>query len=131
MAKKSNQVDLTAGLSFGDSQKVEQTAPMVNQEPAQEKEPVVQEAAPVVEPVAEASEPAKPETAETAQEVKSLVEVYASELMETKEPRSVRIQAVVTPSIGKKLDALVAQGKIRSKNDLINFLLKEYLSKVE
>ena len=45
------------------------------------------------------------------------------------ETRSKRVQVVIKPSTNKALDALVRQGKIKSKNDLINFLLEDFLKK--
>lgn len=45
------------------------------------------------------------------------------------ETRSQRLQIVVKPSVNKKLDKLVKQKKIKSKNDLINFLVEDYLER--
>lgn len=47
------------------------------------------------------------------------------------ETRSKRIQIVIKPSVNQKLDRLVRQEKIKSKNDLINFLLEQYISSLE
>lgn len=47
--------------------------------------------------------------------------------MPQEETRSKRIQIVVKPSINKELDQLVKQKKIKSKNDLVNFLLEQFL----
>ena len=47
------------------------------------------------------------------------------------EKRCQRVQIVVKPSVNQKLDLLVQQKKIKSKNDLINFLLESYISQLE
>ena len=44
------------------------------------------------------------------------------------ETRSQRLQFVVKPSVNAKLDQLVREGKIKSKNDLVNFLLESYIA---
>lgn len=41
--------------------------------------------------------------------------------------RNKRIQIVVTSRVGEALDRLVSKKKIKSKNDLVNFLLEKYL----
>lgn len=43
------------------------------------------------------------------------------------ENRSQRIQIVIKPSVNKELDRLVKQEKIKSKNDLVNFLLESFI----
>ena len=48
-----------------------------------------------------------------------------------KEKRSRRMQFVVKPSVDRKLDRLVQEGKIKSKNDLVNFLLESYIAQLE
>ena len=47
------------------------------------------------------------------------------------ETRSQRVQIVVKPSVNDKLDLLVKQKKIKSKNDLVNFLLESYIAQLE
>ena len=47
--------------------------------------------------------------------------------MPQEEIRSKRLQFVVKPSVNKELDRLVKQKKIKSKNDLVNFLLEQYI----
>ena len=47
------------------------------------------------------------------------------------ETRSHRIQIVVKPSVGQALDRLVEENKIKSKNDLINFLVEEFLANLK
>ena len=51
--------------------------------------------------------------------------------MPQEEKRSQRLQFVVKPSVNEKLDLLVKQEKIKSKNDLVNFLLESYLAQLE
>ena len=49
--------------------------------------------------------------------------------MQQEETRSKRIQIVVKPSSNDALDRLVEEGKIKSKNDLINFLIEDFISR--
>lgn len=51
--------------------------------------------------------------------------------MQQEETRSQRVQIVVKPSVNEKLDLLVKQKKIKSKNDLVNFLLESYIAQLE
>lgn len=51
--------------------------------------------------------------------------------MQQEETRSQRVQIVVKPSVNEKLDLLVKQKKIKSKNDLVNFLLESYIAQME
>lgn len=51
--------------------------------------------------------------------------------MPQEETRSQRVQIVVKPSVNEKLDSLVKQKKIKSKNDLVNFLLESYIAQLE
>lgn len=48
--------------------------------------------------------------------------------MPQEETRSKRIQIVVKPSVNAELDRLAKEGKIKSKNDLICFLVEQYIS---
>lgn len=43
------------------------------------------------------------------------------------ETRSQRVNLVIKPSTNEHLDELVRLGKIKSKNDLINFLLEQFI----
>ena len=81
--------------------------------------------APVVEPVAPAA-PAAPAVEEDA----GLVSTYEAQ-KRVQEPRSVRFQAVITQSVNAKLNELAHTGKIKSRNDLVNFLLERYLKEIE
>ena len=47
------------------------------------------------------------------------------------EKRSQRLQFVVKPSVNEKLDQMVKDGTIKSKNDLVNFLLESYIAQLE
>lgn len=42
------------------------------------------------------------------------------------ERRSVKLNILVTPSTAKMLDEAAKRGEIKSRNDLINYLLEEY-----
>jgi len=44
------------------------------------------------------------------------------------ERRNVNINAMITPTLAEKMDAALANGEIRSKNDLINQLLEMYFA---
>lgn len=125
MARKENAIDLTAGLTFGsskDGQEKEAGAPA-------QKQPVPETKA--QEPAAQQKAPAEEEKEPATAVNKSLADIYEGKLQQAPEARTVRIQAVVTPSISKKLDELASKGKIKSRNDLINFLLEGYLKTFE
>lgn len=47
------------------------------------------------------------------------------------EKRSQRLQFVVKPSVNARLDELAQNGTIKSKNDLVNFLLESYIAQLE
>ena len=49
----------------------------------------------------------------------------------TQEMRSKRVQFVIKPSVNEKLDELAKNGAIKSKNDLVNFLLENYIAQLE
>lgn len=48
--------------------------------------------------------------------------------IQKEETRSQRVQIVIKPSVNEKLDKLVKQKVIKSKNDLVNFLLENWLN---
>lgn len=48
---------------------------------------------------------------------------------ENYERRSVKLNILVTPSIAEQLDDAAKKGTIKSRNDLINFLLEDYFGK--
>lgn len=50
--------------------------------------------------------------------------------IQQEETRSQRVQIVIKPSVNAKLDSLVEQKKIKSKNDLVNFLLENYVAQI-
>ena len=88
------------------------------------------EGEPQVEP-APATQPEIPQVVKEEpkpQEVtgNNLAASYAAMKGPEQEPRNVRLQVVITPSMNTKLNAHVANRKIRSKNDLVNFLLERY-----
>ena len=49
----------------------------------------------------------------------------------TQEMRSKRVQIVIKPSVNEKLNQLAKNGTIKSKNDLVNFLLERYIAQLE
>lgn len=68
-------------------------------------------------------------TQETVQtENTSLADGYT---WERKETRSIKTNIMIKPSIAKKLDRAVDRKEIRSRNDLINYLLEEYFKQDE
>ena len=129
MAKKENVKTLagglTAGLEFGDSKKAG-------------NEPLVRETAPVAEepavtvPVEQPKPAEQPTAATTTTNNMTMIESYAGKLKAASETeaRTSRIQVVVTPTTANRLNVLVNQGKIKSRNDLINFLVESYLDSV-
>ena len=138
MALKKNTTDLKAGLTFGESKKAgEGSAPVKNEEKAvpahvDPVKPAVE--APVKQEALKAQQPAKqqPATKDAKEDpAKSLAEIYAGTLKMEDAPRNARIQVVVTQKTAAALDELVKNKKIKSKNDLINFLLEGYLKSVE
>lgn len=126
MAKKENVVDLkgglTTGLDFGKANEAPAPEATVEEKaaPVEAKAPVQPVQSVQSAPVAEEPKAANPVS-------KSLNELYEAKRQAEVEPRTVRIQAVVTPTIAAKLDELVASNQIKSRNDLINFLLEGYL----
>ena len=48
-----------------------------------------------------------------------------------KEKKTVKFNLLLKPSISEKLDELVDEGKIRSKGDLINSLLEEFINNLD
>ena len=57
----------------------------------------------------------------------SLASIYEDQRKFDLESRSVRLQIVITPSIAKKLEWLDKTNQIKSRNDLVNFLLERYV----
>lgn len=92
--------------------------------------PVAQESpapAPIPAPVAPAA-PVAPVVEDPVDT--GLVATYDAQ-KRVQEPRSVRFQAVITQSVNDKLNELANTGKIKSRNDLVNFLLERYLDEIE
>ena len=54
---------------------------------------------------------------------------YFASLEEKEEPRSKRFQAVMKPSVHARLQARVDSKEIKSINDVLNYLLEEFLDK--
>lgn len=97
--------------------------PAATTQEAQPSAPAVKQPAPaaLVAPVAPANEDA---------DELSLVSTYEAQ-KRVQEPRSVRFQAVITQSVNAKLDELARSGMIKSRNDLVNFLLERYLDEIQ
>lgn len=55
-----------------------------------------------------------------------LVAGYDSRRMEEPERRSVKQNILITPYIAGRMDEAAKKGEIKSRNDLINYLLEEY-----
>lgn len=128
MAKEKHEYDIGAGLSLGRrKEENEQTEVRASgNELKKEQAPVKPaESVPAVQP-----EPAV-ESAPAPAAASSFAGLYASQANFVVEPRNVRIQMVVTQTTAQKLDKLVQDGKIRSKNDLMNFLLEGYLGSIQ
>ena len=103
---------LSAGLDFGASREIK-------------KDPVpapVQEA-PVQTP---AAAPAKPKTAG-----KALTDMYQSSIKEVEETRSKPFMVKLKPSTMEKMDKAVKKKIIKSRADLINFLVEQYFAELE
>lgn len=143
MAKKKTIEDLKVGLTFGNSQNVEKKEETVPAIPAAPTAPEVKPeqvstvpAKPVAEPKVDVKPVQETPAAQTEQKevvsggTQSLAEIYREKFQPAAEKRTERIQIVVTPTISKKLDELVRNEKIKSKNDLINFLLEGYLADI-
>lgn len=105
MAKQENMRDkesLVDGFSYGASKQAAQ------EEPAPRTVPVV--------PAASAA-PAVPA-------VQALTRAYKDS---REDRRSVRISFLIKPSTNKRLELAVERGEIKNKNDLVNYLLEQYL----
>lgn len=90
------------------------------------QEPEIKEKA-AAETVAPAEQPQSPDVKVRVD--KSLGARYMEKFERKKmvETRSVNLPTRITPSCSKAMDDLIEQGKIKSKNDLINTLLEFYL----
>jgi len=117
--------ELTAGMGQVQQAPVnppvaeEKTAEAAPEAPA----PIVAEA-----PGAQAAEPAAPVQEEKPND---LVAIYKTKMGAEPEPRNIRLQAVITPTLNNKLNELVTTGAIKSRNDLINFLLERYFKELD
>lgn len=78
--------------------------------------------------VAVAKESAASNTTNTHNEV---THTQTQQTYTTQEMRSKRVQIVIKPSVNEKLDELAKTGAIKSKNDLVNFLLESYIAQLE
>ena len=125
MARKENTTDLKAGLSFGASRNVNAPAGERTGEAAASAN---EKATPAVAAVQQKA-PEEPGVA--AGGGTELAATYESMRQKKPESRTVRLQAVITPSLNEKLSKFLAEGKIDSKNDLINFLLERYFDEMK
>lgn len=118
MAKKENMTEvsggLSAGLDFGASREAKKTPAPV----APAETPAV---APAVEPA-----PVKPKTAG-----KHLTDMYQNSIKEVEETRSKPFMVKLKPSTMEKMDKAVKKKIIKSRADLINFLLEQYFAELE
>ena len=145
MAKKENRptVDPLAGLDYGRS-KAEREEQRRQEEMRRQEELRKQEEARLAEmkrseeAAAQNHEAAKEVEQQTSKEEKSpaagqgnLASVYAEKKKNLPQTRNVRLQVVITPAISERLDQLVKSHEIRSKNDLINFLLESYFDMLD
>ena len=90
--------------------------------------PVVHEQVAPPQPVVEEKQPEKKAAAP------ALAMAYEATLPAKPEPRTARLNVVITPSLDKKLNDL-AKGRIpgrqiQSKNDLMNYLLTRYFEEI-
>ena len=108
MAKKENTEDLqgglTAGLKFSASREVKNMGDKTN--------------------------PAEPAAENNKNENDSLSEMYQGTMQLQNEKRSYRFNILIRPSLAKKMEQAAAEGKIKSRNDLINFLLERYFDEL-
>lgn len=107
---------------------VEEVVPVQQTQEAVVPEPVVESRIP--EPVEETQNTEI--TAEQTEKLdKTLFSSYAEAFKPPAPPRNVRFQIVIPVSIAEKLEKLRKEQKIKSKNDLINFLLERYFEDAE
>ena len=105
MAKKEHQDNVTGGLTTG----LEFTTPET--QPEGEKRVPVQ--------------------AVNQQSANPLTEGYQQVHKRKIETRSAKLNILVKPSTAQKLEESVKEGTIRSRNDLINYLLEKYFEEEE
>ena len=146
MAKKENRpaVDPLAGLAYGKSKEEREEQRRLEEQNRQEEQRRQEElrkqdearmaeekktaeaAVQVQEPVKETDRQTTVKENKSAAGQGNLASVYAEKKKNLPQTRSVRLQVVITPAISERLDKLVENREIRSKNDLINFLLESY-----
>lgn len=119
MAKRENMTEvsggLSAGLDFGASKEVKK-APV-------EETPVEK---PAVKPV---QKPVADDKAKSSG--KQLTDMYQSSIKEVEETRSKPFMVKIKPSTAEKMDRAVKKKIIKSRADLINFLLEQYFAELE
>jgi len=145
MAKKENRptVDPLAGLAYGQSraerEEQRKQEELRRQEEQRKQEEIrlaeekkaAEEAAQAQEIIKDAEQQAAKVEKKPAAGQGNLASVYAEKKKKMPQTRSVRLQVVVTPAISERLDKLVESREIRSKNDLINFLLESYFEMLD
>lgn len=115
MAKARN-VEVTGGLTTGLKFGAAEAARAVD---------AAASSKPVTEPKVET--PASKESNEPTQAA-DMVNEYAKMRKSRISSRSVRLSITITPEMHMKLDELLKNGEIDSKNDLVNFLLNSYFA---
>lgn len=70
----------------------------------------------------------QPRAPRTNENSLALARGYQKSIEPTVERRSVKVNILITPSLSEALDHAVKHKKIRSRNDLINYLLEQYFS---
>lgn len=106
MAKKEHQDNVTGGLTAG----LEFTAPISKEEEGR---------------------PPQRQTMTNQPAGSPLTEGYQQVHKRKIETRSAKLNILVKPSTASKLDDAVTNGEIRSRNDLINYLLEKYFEEEE
>ena len=116
------------GLTFGEEKG---NAPKEETNPAHTTAPDQPTPAPVA--TTKEKEPAAPvtETPETPARKSDLTGSYQETLQSAPERRNIRLNFTVTPTMAEKLDNAVRNRQIKSKNDLINFLVEKYFKELE
>ena len=104
------------GLDFGRSQSQE----------VSQKSRVDNPTVPITKPAPDAQE-----TAQAEAPTGMVVEAYRNTLKAKPEGRTVRLACVVTPRVAQAIERACASGDIKSRNDLVNFLLEKWCDEVE
>ncbi len=77
------------------------------------------------------NQPREGEDLETKRVIQSSAKGYKIVEENKAEIRNKRVQFVIKPSTNRKLDEYAEAGIIRSKNDLVNYLLEDFIAEQE